>query len=430
MDGKTPERTRRRRRLRDLETLIAVAQAGGMRKAAVDLHMSQPAASKAMRELEDTVGLKLLDRGRRGVSATAFGDALVRRSKGLVDDLQTALRELAWLADPEAGEARLGTIETLQAQLHRYPGMRFYFESAPSNELIGHLLPQRLVDVVIERPLSLPRAPDIEGEALFRDQLRIAVGPQHPLARRRRVTLADLLEDHWILSRTDVLLNSPVRQAFGLAGLPFPTRIVVTGSIPMRQTLLGNDRFVTCIPHSMLPFAQTRGCFHFLPIELQPWSTPTMVLKLRGRTLSPAVEVFLETLRTLSRTQLGEPGRGSARGSSAGTACGHSKALPGQFWRCPGHAAWGLVLHAGPGSSDSAVPIRAPTLAPTGPADPPPEHTMLHYALVFFVIAVIAALLGFGGIAAGAAGIAKLLALVFIVLALVSLAVDVLRGRR
>lgn len=71
-----------------------------------------------------------------------------------------------------------------------------------------------------------------------------------------------------------------------------------------------------------------------------------------------------------------------------------------------------------------------PTLAPSGPADPPPEHPVLHYALVFFVIAVIAALLGFGGIAAGAAGIAKLLALVFIVLAVVSLAADLLRGRR
>jgi uncharacterized membrane protein YtjA (UPF0391 family) len=104
--------------------------------------------------------------------------------------------------------------------------------------------------------------------------------------------------------------------------------------------------------------------------------------------------------------------------------------IPAHGFPRPGHAAWGLVLQEGPGSSDSAKPTRAPTLAPSGPADPPLEHTMLHYALVFFVIAVIAALLGFGGIAAGAAGIAKLLALVFIVLALVSLAADLLRGRR
>lgn len=310
MNDKALDRTRRRVRLRDLETLVAVAQAGAMRKAATELHLSQPAVSKAMRDLEDTLGLKLLERGRRGVAPTAYGQALVKRSKALIDELQNALRELEHLADPEAGEVRLGAMETLQAgvvaaavqaQLRRHPRMRFHFESGQSPELIAHFLPQRLVDVVVARPLVLPLPVDIHGEALFHDQLRVAVGPEHPLARRRKVNLADLMDDHWILSRNEVMPGTPVATALAASGLPMPERVVVTGSLNMRQNMLARGRFVTCVPHSLLPFARVRGNFHILPIELPLWPTPTMILQLRGRTVGRATEAFLDTLRDLSR---------------------------------------------------------------------------------------------------------------------------------
>ena len=310
MDAKALERTRRRVRLRDLETLVAVVQAGGMRKAAGELHMSQPAVSKAMRELEDTLGHPLLERGRRGVAPTPFGQALVRRSKAVVDELQNALRELAYLADPEAGEVRLGAMETLQAglvssavmqHLQQHPRTHFYFEGAQAPELIGHFLPQRLVDVVIARPLSLPLPVDIEGEPLFHDQLKVAVGPEHPFARRRKLGLADLMDETWILSRNEVMPGTPVPIAFAEAGLPLPQRIVVTGSLNMRQNMLARGRFVTCVPHSLLPFARVRGNFHITPIVLPIWHVPTMILKLQGRNLGPAAESFLDTLRELAR---------------------------------------------------------------------------------------------------------------------------------
>jgi DNA-binding transcriptional LysR family regulator len=309
-DARALERAQRRVRLRDLETLVAVVQAGAMRKASDSLHLSEPAISKAMRELEDALGVKLLERGRRGITPTPFGDALVRRSKALIDELQGALRELAHLADPGAGEVRLGAMESqaggvvaaaVRAQLQRHPRMRFHVDLGQSLELIGHFLPQRLVDLVVARPLSLPLPPDVVGEALFHDQLRVAVGPEDPLARRRKVTLADLQGEHWILSRNEVVPGTPVPSAFAAAGLPFPQRVVISGSLNMRQNMLAHGRFVTCVPHSLLPFARVRGNFHILPIELPRWPSPTMILQLRGRTLGPAAEAFCETLRELSR---------------------------------------------------------------------------------------------------------------------------------
>lgn len=65
--------------------------------------------------------------------------------------------------------------------------------------------------------------------------------------------------------------------------------------------MLARGRFVTCVPHSPLPFAHIRGNFHILPIELPLWRTPTMIFQLRGRTLGSANEAFLDTLRELAR---------------------------------------------------------------------------------------------------------------------------------
>lgn len=301
---------RRRVRLRDLETLAAVVKAGGMRKAALGLNLSQPAVSRAIRDLEDALGVPLLQRGRRGVEPTSFGEALVRRSTGVFDELQGALRELAHLADPAGGQVRMACIETLYAGVvgkaverlsREHPRMRFVLESGQSEELVSNFLRQRLVDFVIARPLALPLPADIDGERLFHDQLKVVVGPGHRLARRRRVSLADLADDPWILSRNELTRESPVSEAFAAARLAMPERVVTSASLPMRFTLLDAGSHVTVMPNSLLPFSGDRSRLRALPVALPVWKTPVMVLTLRGRTLDPAASLFLQQVRKLSR---------------------------------------------------------------------------------------------------------------------------------
>ncbi len=304
------DRARRHLRLRDLETLIAVVQAGAMRKASGGLHRSEPAVSKALRELEDALGLPLLERGRSGVLPTVYGEALVRRSKSLIDELDGALRELAHLADPASGEVRLGCPETLHAGLvgasierllRDRPRMRFVLELGQANDLVAQFLLERRVDVVIARPPPVPLPAEVHGEPLFNDRLQIVVDPAHPLARRRRIGLPDLHRAHWILSRVETTNVSPVSRAFAAHGLPLPPLMLVSGSLSLRYNLLATGRFVTCVPHSVLPFVDRRRLFRILPIELPPWDVPTMILTLRGRTAGPAATLFLQTLRELAR---------------------------------------------------------------------------------------------------------------------------------
>jgi DNA-binding transcriptional LysR family regulator len=303
------DRARRHLRLRDLETLMAVVEAGAMRKASSGLHRSEPAVSKALRELEDALGLPLLERGRSGVLPTVYGEALVRRSKALIDDLHSALRELEHLADPSSGEVRLGCMETLHAGLvgatieqllRAHPRMRFVLESGQANDLVVQFLLERRVDFVIARP-SGPLPAEVHGEVLLSDKLQVVVDPEHALARCRRVSLPDLHDAHWILSRNEATPVSPVARAFAAHGLKLPPLVLLSGSLNLRYNLLATGRFVTCVPHSLLPFVDRRRLFRVLPIELPAWDVPTMILTLRGRTPGPSATLFLQQLRELAR---------------------------------------------------------------------------------------------------------------------------------
>ena len=299
----------RRVRLQHLQTLAAVVQAGGIRKAAQDLHLSQSAVSRVVAELEDLVGLPLLERSVRGAAPTLFGAALVRRSSGVFDELRGALRELDELADPGGGLVRVGCVETLHAGLvgaaiealmAMYPRLRCEVESGQAPDLIDHFLPQRRVDFVVARPYQLPLPSGLVGEPLFRECMGVVVGRGSPLARRRRISLKVLSQESWILSRNETMPGTPLTVALDAAGLALPAHMVVSGSLLLRFNLLAGGRFVSLVPHSVLPFGRHREMLRTLPLELPAWQTPTMILTLAGRTLAPAAQVFLSKLRELA----------------------------------------------------------------------------------------------------------------------------------
>src|SRR5260370_22761785 len=109
------ERIGRRLKLRDLHILLAVVEHGSMGKAASALAISQPAGSKAIADMEYTLGLRLLDRARHGMEPTTYGRALISRGATVFDELRQAVEELKFLADPPARGIAVGGAEALAA---------------------------------------------------------------------------------------------------------------------------------------------------------------------------------------------------------------------------------------------------------------------------------------------------------------------------
>jgi DNA-binding transcriptional LysR family regulator len=171
------DRIGRRMKLHDLHVLMAVAQAGSMSQAAQLLNTTQPAISKSIADLEDAIGVRLLDRGRRGAEPTQYGRALLDGSVAAFDDLRQAVKNIEFLADPTAGEVRVGThnpiarlIPTVFDQLHKtHPGISVHLTTVPTDPQQFPLLRERKIDLLLGR-MTPPIEEDIDIELLFHDR--------------------------------------------------------------------------------------------------------------------------------------------------------------------------------------------------------------------------------------------------------------------
>jgi DNA-binding transcriptional LysR family regulator len=102
----------RRLRLRDLHVFFTVARCGSMARAAAELGVSQPTVSEVIADLEHTYAVRLFDRSPRGVAPTIYGDALLKRSIVVFDELKQSGRDIEFLADPTTGEVRIGCVQS------------------------------------------------------------------------------------------------------------------------------------------------------------------------------------------------------------------------------------------------------------------------------------------------------------------------------
>ena len=302
-------RVRRRLKLRDLDTLIAVAQTGSMAKAATQLSISQPAISKAIAEMERTLGYRLLDRTAQGVEANLYGRALLKWGVAVFDDLRQGINELDFLADPTAGELRIAAAEPIVAGLlpvimdrltRQHPRLTFHVTQLHSMPLYEGLY-DRSVDIIIARILSSMIANDLDVEILFDEPQFVAAGLNNPWTRRRKINLAELIDEPWTLPRPETFAGRLVAETFRLCGLEFPHTRVVCNSIQMHNALLATGQYLAMYPRSMLRFGAQRLSTKMLPVELPSRPAPVGIIRLKNRTISPVAQIFIECAREVAK---------------------------------------------------------------------------------------------------------------------------------
>ena len=304
------DRIGRRLKPRDLHIFMAVAEDGNMAKAAERLAVSRPVVSKTIADLEHTLGVPLFDRNPQGVELTLYGRALSKRSVAIFDELRQSVKEIEFLADPTAGELRLGSNETMTAGLvsavidrlsRRHPQLAFHLEVGTLPTLQSHFLRERKCELVVARPWVATPELDMDMEPLFHEELVVAAGPRSKWVGRRKIALADLVDEPWILSQGEVQRGSPVFKAFQAIGSCIPRATVSCGSLNLRNTLLPTGRFLTVVPRSVLHFSPQRALFKVLPIELPRWHLPVSIMTLKNRTLSPMAQLFIDCVREAAK---------------------------------------------------------------------------------------------------------------------------------
>ena len=301
----------RRLQLRDLHIFLAVAQRGSFSGGAAKLGVSQPAVSEVVSRLERVFGVRLFDRSPHGVRLTKYGDALCTRGAVVFDELRQTIRDIELLADPASGEVRIGCPETMLPVLS--PVIRQFCRKHPRVMIDVHLLvtppldlPElrsRKLDVAVTRIVQpFPnKDEELESETLFEDGMVIVAGMRSRWARRRKIDLAELADENWILPPPGSWVYESVAQGFAARGLDLPKLNVATYSVYLRMDFLDAGGYVTAFPGSILRLNAERFPFKVLPVDIgaRPW--PVAIITLKKRNLSPVVRLFIDHLRGFTR---------------------------------------------------------------------------------------------------------------------------------
>jgi DNA-binding transcriptional LysR family regulator len=304
------DRIGRRLKLRDLNILLALVQWGSMAKAAHYLATSQSVVSKAVADLERELGVRLFDRSSQGVEPTIYGRALLNRGRAVFDELKQGVQEIEFLTDPAVGELRIGCTEWIAAGLvpvvieklsRKYPRIVFYVEHAHTGTLDYRELRDRSFDLIVARIPAPFTEEDLDAEILYDGPIFVVAGRNSKWARRRKVALAELVNEPWLLTPPNSLPRSLVEEAFRAHGLEVPKPSVVSFTYHLRNSLVAMGRYLTVFPGSMLHFNAAGLPLKALPIDLPIRPRPVAIVKLKNGTLSPVAQLFIGCARSVAR---------------------------------------------------------------------------------------------------------------------------------
>jgi len=303
---KWTDRIGRRVKLRDLHIALAVADAGSMTKAAEELAVSYPVVSKTISELEQTLGVKLFDRSISGVEPTHYGRALLKSGVAVFDEMRKGLQHIESIRQPDSGVLRIGSSSVtdggiLPAIIERFAQdfPRAVVHVMHENIAVQQYdnLRERQAELMFGRIPSNMIEPDLVAEPLLDDPTMVVAGDQSRWARRRNLTLGDLIKEPWILSQPGSLARSLQDAVFQRSGLEVPSAGVLTVSPHLILRLVETGRWLSLLPGSILRFGGKPMNIKVLPVRVISPPAPVGFVAVKDRTLTPLADRFIECAR-------------------------------------------------------------------------------------------------------------------------------------
>lgn len=295
--------------LRQLRYFLEILRHANFGRAADALHITQPALSKSLRTLEAELGVKLVERGARGVIATPYGRVLESYAAIAARELERAVEEIQALAGRGSGVVRIGGSQTfiryfvpsaMQVLLKQENKIEFVVFEALRDDVLAALR-RGEVDVAMITRREGDAADDLVLEKLVRDRICVAAASTHPLAGKPDVRLADLARYDWLLPNAREPERKMLAECMRAAGLP-PPRIVVEGSssLLMAQMLRGHDQ-LSYLPRRLMKIEPAYAGLVAIDCPL-PWPEIEICLVHRkDGVMLPAARSFVATMRQIAR---------------------------------------------------------------------------------------------------------------------------------
>lgn len=257
--------------LDSVRCFCALVEEGSFSGAAVRVHRTQPAVSQQVGRLEEEVGTSLFDR-KRG-RPTRAGVALYERGRRMLQVADETLRAVREMGESEVEPIRLGTSDTVA--IYSLPGVFKEFELLMPGSRVtivnrpSSVITEQVADGLLDLGVvAMPgETPELEARALFEQRLVLGVPRGHPIAKRKRVTLAQLVEEPMLLLSDETRTGSLLRRHFLAEGFS-PRAILDTASFEVvkahvaagngvgflpEETILASDREIVAVRVAGLP---------------------------------------------------------------------------------------------------------------------------------------------------------------------------------
>ncbi|MEO8567283.1 MAG: substrate-binding domain-containing protein, partial [Betaproteobacteria bacterium] len=174
--------------------------------------------------------------------------------------------------------------------------------SAQPGEQEFRELRERSVDLLLGRIFKPVTVDDVAVDHLCHDAFFVVAGAHTSWARRRKIVLADLMDERWILFPDGSLSGAYIEAGFQAQGLQLPRHRLTSFSMQLRFHLLATGRFLTVLHDSVLRFNANRWGLKALSTSLSLQPMPIAMFTLKNRTLSPVVQLFIEHVRQVARS--------------------------------------------------------------------------------------------------------------------------------
>ncbi|MCW8163648.1 LysR family transcriptional regulator [Verminephrobacter aporrectodeae subsp. tuberculatae] len=292
-----------RLRMRQLALVLAFAEHGTLRRAAAELGMSQPAATKMIQELESALGQRLFAREGRGQRLTPAGERVLDFFQGMRGSMESMVRELEELQLGNAGRVSVGCImaplptwlnPAIIALNKAYPRVTIQVTLDTSEQLV-ELLEDGSIDIAIGR-VAPGHGAQFCFHPLDNESLAVVVGVGHPLAKRKLVAFANLLEYSWILQPPGSPLREVLEQEFRALQAPLPRGLIETASILCTMRLIADTTMIAVLPLSVVTVYAQHHLLKILPCQIKHKMGAFGSITRQDRPLSEAARYFLSAL--------------------------------------------------------------------------------------------------------------------------------------
>lgn len=272
--------------------------------------MTQPAASKLLKDLEDMLGVSLFERLPRGMRPTWYGDTMIRHSRAALASLNQAHEELVAAKNGQFGQVNLGSITapglsllppTVAAVKQAHPNLHITIQIEPSNVLIERLN-RGTLDMLVGRLSPEHDKAALRYEPVSDEPICAVARPGHPLLTAIKPNLEDVFRYGWIVPPAGSILRHRFDMMIQEQGLQPPANCVESGAFLFIGKMMQQSDMVSVMATDVARYYANHGMLSILPVHFPCEMEPFGFITRRDRMLSPAAEVVLRALKSTAST--------------------------------------------------------------------------------------------------------------------------------